>query len=79
MVGLGTQDNFPYAQEFVDTFGVSTVKMLWDPTAITWQAFGVTANSQMALVAPDLSQGTQLFFGFDKSREVEILEILDQL
>jgi len=50
--------------------------MLWDPTGATWITIGVTRNSQMAVMAPDLSGGTQLFSGFNKDIEANILEVL---
>lgn len=53
--------------------------MLWDPSFATWQALGVSINSQMMLVAPDLSGGTELFFGFDSNQRSAILEIANNL
>lgn len=76
VVGVGAQDDFGFAQEFIDTFGTETPTMLWDPTGATWITIGVTRNSQMAVMAPDLSGGTQLFSGFDKNVETQILDVL---
>jgi len=50
--------------------------MLWDPTFVTWSTLGVTANSQMMLVDPDLSGASELFFGFDEERQAELLAVL---
>jgi len=75
-VGVGAQDSFGYAQQFVASVETMTPTMLWDPTGATWITIGVTRNSQMAVMAPDLSGGTQLFSGFDKKTETEILEVL---
>jgi len=73
VIGLGTQDDFAYAEEFISTLGVDTPTMLWDPSFETWRRFGVTTNSQMILLSPDLSQGTELFFGFDEARRDELV------
>lgn len=50
--------------------------MLWDPSFGTWQAFGVRANSQMMVVAPDLSQGSSLIYGFDDNQQQNVLEFV---
>ena len=42
--------------------------MLWDPSFSTWRSLGVTTNSQMMVLAPDLQTGTQIFFGFGDER-----------
>ncbi len=50
--------------------------MLWDPSSVTWQIFGVTANSQMMVLAPDLSEGSSLLYGFDDAAQAEILDFV---
>ena len=79
MIGLGTQDDFAYAQEFVDTGQLTADELtfLWDPGFETWQAFGVRANSSMALVSADLSGVSSVFFGFGPEEQQEILANLD--
>lgn len=49
--------------------------MLWDPSFATWQAFGVQANSQMMVISPDLTQGSNLIFGFGEEQREAILEL----
>ncbi len=79
MIGVGAQDDFDYAVEFLSSTGVETPDMLWDPSFATWSAFGVRINSQMLLMSPDLSSGTELFFGFDEARQREVLDALPSL
>lgn len=79
VIGLGTQDDFALALDFLDRTGVSTPTMLWDPGFSIWQSFGVQANSQMMVVSADLERGTGLTYGFDEGRRAAILEALDQL
>ena len=79
MIGLGTQDDFAYATEFVDTLGTQTPTMLWDPSFSTWRALGVTTNSQMMVLSPDLETGTQLFFGFGEDEQQIVLDLAAEL
>lgn len=79
MIGLGTQDDFPFAREFRENGGLQDVTMLWDPSFATWQALGVQANSQMMLVAPDLSQGSSLIYGFTEDQQQAVLDFAAEL
>jgi hypothetical protein len=79
VIGVGTQDDFAYAQEFVADTGVATPTMLWDPSFETWRAWGVSINSQMMLVTPDLTSRTELWFGFGDDEQQEILDLLPEL
>ena len=72
---MGAQDDFAFAQDFLADTGVETPSMLWDPNFTTWSTFGVSVNSQMIVLAPDLSTGTELFFGFSDSRQAEVLDL----
>ncbi len=48
--------------------------MLWDPSFVTWRMFDVRANSQMMLLSPDLTAGTELLYGFDDEQQSQILD-----
>lgn len=50
--------------------------MLWDPSFVTWQTFGVRLNSQMMLMSPDLTTGTDLFYGFGFDEQQQIIEAI---
>ena len=75
VIGLGAQDSFTYAQEFLEAGRLETPTMLWDPSFTTWQLFGVQANSQMMVVSADLEQGSNLIYGFDDGQREAILEL----
>lgn len=79
VIGLGAQDDFALARDFIDRGGLTTPDMLWDPSFSTWQTFGVTANSQMIVLSPDLSQGSTLIFGFDEAKREQILELVSNV
>jgi hypothetical protein len=79
VIGLGTQDDFAYAQRFLSDTGVSSPTMLWDPSFDTWRRLGVTINSQMMLVSPDLETRTDVWFGFDGQQQEQILGLLPEL
>lgn len=74
MIGLGAQDDFAYARDFLDKGGLETPTMLWDPSFETWRAFGVQANSQMMVISPDLQSGSSLIYGFSDDQRAAILE-----
>lgn len=79
VVGVGAQDDFEYALEFVDSTGVDTPEMIWDPSFETWSRFGVRINSQMMLMNADLTSGTELFYGFGESDRQRVLDALPSL
>ncbi len=55
-----------------------SLTFLWDPSFDTWQAFGVRANSSMALLRADLSTSSNTFFGFGAEEQQMILDSLEQ-
>jgi len=52
MVGLGTQDSFTEAEEFVARYGTS-FPMLWDESFTSWTHFGVNGQPAWILLTPD--------------------------
>ena len=78
-MGVGAQDDFEYALEVVDSTGVDTPEMIWDPSFETWSRFGVRINSQMMLMNADLTSGTELFYGFGESDRQRVLDALPSL
>ena len=50
-MGIGTQDDFSYAQEFLASTGAGTsIAMLWSSSFDPWRHFGVTSNSSVVLL-----------------------------
>ncbi len=52
VVGIGTQDDLPQAEDFVSTYGVATPQMLWDPGFESWQALEITGQPTWILLSP---------------------------
>lgn len=50
VVGLGAQDNYEYALEFVDTTGTTSFPMVWDPEFTSWRHFDVFGQPQVRLL-----------------------------
>lgn len=79
IIGVGAQDDFAYAQDFIASTGTDSPTMLWDPSFTTWMDFGVSVNSQMMIASADLTQATDLFYGFTDERRQAILDSLPEL
>lgn len=52
VVGIGTQDDLAFAEDFVSTYGVNTPQMLWDPGFESWQALEITGQPTWVLLSP---------------------------
>ncbi len=52
MVGIGAQDDFAYAERFVDQTG-TTFPMLWSDSNQSWRHFDVGRNSSVRLLDRD--------------------------
>ncbi len=50
LIGLGTQDDLPYAERFVNSTG-TTFTMLWDSSGASWRELGLF--SQPSLIVMD--------------------------
>lgn len=74
-MGIGAQDDFELARDFLDRTGVETPAMVFDESFSTWRTFGVQANSQMLVLNADLDQGSNLIYGFDETTRAAILEV----
>ena len=53
MIGVGTQDDLPRAESFVENYGTASFTMLWDETFVTWNALGVTSSPTAGLFDAD--------------------------
>lgn len=77
IIGVGTQDDFALAQDFVDRTGLNSVDLLWDPTRVSWNTVGVRTNSAMQLYSHDLSQKSSIVFWSDDTKQL-VLEAAPQ-
>ena len=71
VVGLGTQDSFEEAREFVQRGGIKSFSMLWDPTFESWRQLGITAQPAAILFDREGRPLDQWAGSFD---EAEVLE-----
>lgn len=70
MIGVGSQDNFEYTQNFLEHTGMSTTTMLWERTGKIWNINGVRVNSAMQLYSHDLTVQSDLLFFNDDGRGI---------
>jgi len=74
VVGIGTQDDQEYAQEFLKTTGVNTPQMLWDDSFESWRVMGITAQPTWVLVRGDGSLITGWVGGFPEQQILSAIE-----
>jgi len=60
VIGVGSQDDFEQAQDFLRDTGLDDVEMLWEGSGNIWGLNRVRTNSAMQLFSYDLSQGSQV-------------------
>ena len=73
MVGLGTQDSLDLARDFVATYGIENIQMLWDASFETWRALGVTGQPAALLIS---AAGEPLKSWFGPFDEAEVLDLI---
>lgn len=52
MIGLGTQDDGAFAEDFVTSREVYSFPMYWDDTFESWVALGVSSQPAAVLLSP---------------------------
>ncbi|MEZ5232027.1 MAG: TlpA family protein disulfide reductase [Acidimicrobiia bacterium] len=72
VLGLGTQDDLAYAEDFVQDGGI-TFTMLWDDSFESWIELGIRSQPAAILYAAD---GTELQRWTGRIDEAEVLEAL---
>ena len=65
MVGLGAQDDFAYAQDFVEKTGIASFRMVWDSSFASWRHYGITINSETWLIDTNGNRMGKKMFGLD--------------
>lgn len=73
LVGLGAQDTLEEAHEFVEKYGTTSFRMLYDASLQSWSALGVRGQPTAILFDTD-GRGRFVWFGpFDQD------EVLDKV
>jgi|TARA_B110000305_G_C18832627_1_gene356439 hypothetical protein len=74
IVGVGSQDDFGRAQDFLGDTGVggaeSVITLLWEGSGNIWGLNNVRTNSAMQLFSYDLHQQSGIIFFNDSGRSV---------
>lgn len=76
MVGLGTQDDLALAEEFVESRGTKSFRMLWDPSFESWRDLGVYGQPAAMLLTPG---GEKVSFWAGSFPQDEVLELARDL
>lgn len=71
MVGLGTQDNFSQARDFVQRYG-TTFQMLWDSSSQSWRSLRIAGQPAAILPAPDGSEIKRWLGPFDEAEALSL-------
>ena len=73
-MGLGTQDSFSQAQDFVSDTGTQTIDMLWDSSGTSWIRLG--ARGQPSWMLLDANGQTLINVRFGAIDESSVLQTL---
>ena len=72
MIGLGAQDSYDEALEFVEAYGTTSFRMLYDPSFESWRALGVRGQPTSILFDGD---GRGQFVWYGPFNEDEVLDL----
>lgn len=72
VIGLGSQDSLPLAQQFIEATGTTGVEMYWDPGFDSWNYYQVRSQPTAILLDPQGNpiQGWRGAFDEDKVLEL---------
>lgn len=65
VVGLGTQDSYEEATDFVAAYGTESFTMLWDPGFTSWSQLGIRGQPGAILFDAEGTGRFQWFGSFD--------------
>ena len=71
VVGLGAQDSLDEAHDFVDKYGTTSFRMLYDASLESWRALGVRGQPTAILFDTD---GREQVIWYGAFSEAEVLE-----
>lgn len=75
VIGLGSQDSLPLAQQFADSTGTSELEMYWDPGFDSWNYYQVRSQPTAILLDP---QGTPILAWRGSFDEDKVLELASE-
>ena len=76
MIGLGAQDTYQEALDFVENYGTKSFRMLYDESFESWSQLGVRGQP-IAILFDTEGRGQNIWYGpFD---ETEVLELASAL
>jgi hypothetical protein len=75
-VGLGAQDTHQEALEFVDNYGTTSFRMLYDESFESWAQLGIRGQP-ISILFDTEGRGHTIWYGpFDEAEVVELAETL---
>ena len=76
VVGLGAQDTYEEALEFVDTYGTESFRMLYDASFESWSQLGIRGQP-IAILFDREGRGNTIWYGpFDEDEVLELAATL---
>ena len=76
VVGLGAQDTYQEALDFVENYGTKSFRMLYDASGESWSQLGIRGQP-IAILFDTAGRGTTIWYGpFD---EDEVLDLASAL
>lgn len=75
-MGLGAQDTHQEALEFVDNYGTTSFRMLYDESFESWAQLGIRGQP-ISILFDTEGRGHTIWYGpFDEAEVVELAETL---
>ena len=68
VVGVGSQERFTDAEDFLSDTGLTTLPLLWESSGALWRLNNISRNSAVQLATFDLSELSREFSFNDSGR-----------
>lgn len=76
VVGLGAQDSYDEAIDFVEKYGTKSFRMLYDPSFESWSQLGVRGQP-IAILFDSQGRGNTIWYGpFNESEVLQLAAAL---